>query len=78
MHNLAVAIGQGVERKDLYQRIAHTAVMTTGALSACVYEKLDNGKLQSIAAEGLFPPQRKFKSSPNGEITTRVRFLEKF
>ena len=59
MHNLAVAIGEGVERKELYQRIAHTAVMTTGALSACVYEKLSNGKLQSIASEGLFPPQRK-------------------
>ena len=59
MHNLAVAIGEGVVRKDLYQRIAHTAVMTTGAISACVYEKLPNGKLQSVATEGLFPPQRK-------------------
>jgi len=38
MHNLAVAIGEGVVRKDLYQRIAHTAVMTTGAISACVYQ----------------------------------------
>ena len=28
MHNLAVAIGDGVARKDLYQRIAHTAVIT--------------------------------------------------
>ena len=33
MHNLAVAIGEGVARKDLYQRIAHTAVITTRALS---------------------------------------------
>ena len=31
MHNLAVAIGEGVARKDLYHRIVHTAVMTTGA-----------------------------------------------
>ncbi len=77
MHNLAVAIGEGVERKDLYQRIAHTAVMTTGALSACVYEKLKNGKLQSIASEGLFPPQRKFKTSLEDPSSTRARFLEK-
>lgn len=76
MHNLAVAIGEGVVRKDLYQRIAHTAVMTTGAISACVYEKLPNGKLQSVATEGLFPPQRKIKSSLTETSTTRARFLE--
>ena len=75
MHNLAVAIGEGVERKELYQRIAHTAVITTGALSACVYEKLTNGKLQSIASEGLFPPQRKLKSLPEDSSSTRARFL---
>ena len=77
MHNLAVAIGEGVVRKDLYQRIAHTAVMTTGAISACVYEKLPNGKLQSVATEGLFPPQRKLKSPLAETSTTRARFLEK-
>lgn len=77
MHNLAVAIGEGVARKDLCQRIVHTAVMTTGAMSACVYEKLSNGKLQGIATEGLFPPQRKMRSSLGDESTTRARFLEK-
>ena len=77
MHNLAVAIGEGVVRKDLYQRIAHTAVMTTGAISACVYEKLPNGKLQSVATEGLFPPQRKLRSPLAETSTTRARFLEK-
>ena len=59
MHNLAVAIGEGVARKDLYQRIVHTAVMTTGAMSACVYEKLDNGKLGELRRRGF--------SLPNGE-----------
>ena len=49
MHNLAVAIWEGVDKNVLYQRIAHTAVMTTGAISACVYEKMESGKLQSIA-----------------------------
>ena len=77
MHNLAVAIGEGVQRKDLYQRIAHTAVITTGAISACVYERMPNGKLQSIATEGLFPPQRKVKASQSDTSTTRARFLER-
>ena len=77
MHNLAVAIGEGVARKDLYQRIVHTAVMTTGAMSACVYEKLDNGKLRGIATEGLFPPQRRMKDSLDEEESTRASFLEK-
>jgi len=77
MHNLAVAIGEGVNRKDLYQRIAHTAVITTGAMSACVYEKLPGGKLQSIATEGLFPPQRKLKGNLTDKNNTRARFLEK-
>jgi hypothetical protein len=36
MHNLAVAIGEGVPRKELYQRIAHTAVITTGG-NECLY-----------------------------------------
>ena len=77
MHNLAVAIGEGVDRKDLCQRIVHTAVITTGAMSACVYEKLSSGKLQGIATEGLFPPQRKMRGSLSDESTTRARFLEK-
>lgn len=78
MHNLAVAIGEGVARKDLYQRIVHTAVMTTGAMSACVYEKRPNGKLQGVATEGLFPPQRKMRENlEEEEDATRARFLEK-
>jgi sigma-B regulation protein RsbU (phosphoserine phosphatase) len=77
MHNLAVAIGEGVARKDLYHRIVHTAVMTTGAMSACVYEKLENGKLRGIATEGLFPPQRRMKESLGEEASTRASFLEK-
>jgi sigma-B regulation protein RsbU (phosphoserine phosphatase) len=77
MHNLAVAIGEGVARKDLYQRIVHTAVITTGAMSACVYEKLESGKLRGIATEGLFPPQRRMKDPLGEETSTRASFLEK-
>ena len=59
MHNLAVAIGEGVARKDLYQRIVHTAVMTTGAMSA-VFTK------SSITANSGELRRRGF-SLPNGE-----------
>ena len=61
MHNLAEAIGEGVERKVLYQRIVHTSVVTTGAMSACIYEKLSNGRLKGVAVEGLFLPNGQSK-----------------
>ena len=77
MHNLALAIGEGVGRKELYQRIAHTAVATTGAMSSCIYEKKENGRLESIVTEGLFPPQRKLKSPSHKSSSTRASFLEK-
>ena len=38
MHNLAVAIGEGVPKR-IISKGAHTAVITTGAMSACIYEK---------------------------------------
>jgi sigma-B regulation protein RsbU (phosphoserine phosphatase) len=77
MHNLAEAIGEGVERKVLYQRIVHTAVITTGAMSACIYEKLPNGRLKGVAVEGLFPPQRAIKINLNEKDSPRARFIEK-
>ena len=76
MHNLAVAIGEGVARKDLYQRIVHTAVMTTGAMSACVYEKLDNAN-PGIATRGFSLPTA-MKESLGEEESTRASFLRKF
>ena len=77
MHNLAEAIGEGVERKVLYQRIVHTAVITTGAISACIYEKLPNGRLKGVAVEGLFPPQRAIKTNSEEKTSPRARFIEK-
>ena len=77
MHNLAEAVGEGVERKVLYQRIVHTSVITTGAMSACVYEKLPNGRLKGVAVEGLFPPQRMIKTDSNEINIPRARFIEK-
>ena len=78
MQNLAVAIGDGVARKDLYQRIAHTAVITTGAMSSCVYEKLSNGRLQGVATEGLFPPQRALRENLMTPKNQGLDSLKKF
>ena len=77
MHNLAEAIGEGIDKKVLYQRIVHTAVISTGAMSASIYEKLPNGRLKGVAVEGLFPPQRVIKKSDHEEGTPRARFIEK-
>ena len=63
MHNLAVAIGEGVQKRIISKNFIHTAVITTGAMSACIYEKSKSGRLQGIAVEGLFPPQRAIKQS---------------
>ena len=67
MHNLAVAIGEGVPKNELYKRITHTAVITTGAMSACIYEKTSSNRLQGVAVEGLFPPQRAIRKAKAGE-----------
>lgn len=77
MHGLVEGIGEGVDRHDLFQRIVHAAVLSTGALSACVYECIDEDEtLHTVAVEGLFPPQRALPESfTNGEAT-RVKFIE--
>ena len=77
MHNLVAAIGEGVERGELFRRIAHTAVQSTGAMSACVYERVEHGKLRGAAVEGLFPPQRRQIRLDDEATSTRARFLEK-
>ena len=77
MHNLAEAIGEGVQKEVLYQRVVHTAVITTGAMSACIYERLPNGRLKGVAVEGLFPPQREIKFPTEEKGTPRARFIEK-
>ena len=76
MHNLVGAIGEGVQRSDLFRRITHTAVGSIGAMTACVYEQVEGGRLRGAAVEGLFPPQRKLPLSADLEPDTRARFLE--
>jgi len=75
MHSLVEAIGEGVERNDLYNHIVHTAILSTGALSACVYEKSNGNQLKRVAVEGLFPPQKPIASADE-TVVTRAKFIE--
>ncbi|MEM8549601.1 MAG: GAF domain-containing SpoIIE family protein phosphatase [Verrucomicrobiota bacterium] len=76
MHNLVEAIGVGVGRDELFQRIVHAAILSTGALSACIYERKDDDKLRGVAVEGLFPPQRALPEKSRDKLATRAKFIE--
>lgn len=76
MHNLAEAIGEGVTREELFRRVVHAAVLSTGALSAAVFERTGEESLQGRAAEGLFPPQKPIPESVREKLTSRAKFLE--
>jgi sigma-B regulation protein RsbU (phosphoserine phosphatase) len=76
MREMVEALGEGVERTGLFQRIVRAALRCTGALSACIYESLPDGSLRSVAAEGLFPPQRPIPDASRGKLATRAKFIE--
>ena len=77
MHNMVESVGEGLGRRELFQRIVHAAVLSTGALSACAYERRLDNQLGGVAVEGLFPPQRALPGE-DGEPApaTRAKFLE--
>ena len=77
MHNMVEAVGEGKDREQMFQRIIHAAILSTGAMSACLYEKRSDGKLHGAAVEGLFPPQRKLPRELQTKLPTRTQFLEK-
>ncbi len=76
MHNLVEAIGEGVDRPELFRRIVHAAILSTGALSACLFERTEEGKLRGAAVEGLFPPTRPLPASSRDKLATRAKFIE--
>lgn len=77
MHNMVEAVVKSPDRETMFQRIIHAAILSTGAVSACIFEKRPDNTLQGIAIEGLFPPQRKLPAELEGKITTRAHYLEK-
>lgn len=75
MHNLVEATGEGVDRLDLFQRIVHASILSTGALSACIYEQGEDHRLRGVAVEGLFPPQGVLPGG-GSKAVTRANFIE--
>jgi sigma-B regulation protein RsbU (phosphoserine phosphatase) len=75
VHNMVEAIGEGVTRQELFERVVHAAILSTGALSACIFERQDN-LIRGVAVEGLFPPHRPLPQSSRVKITTRAKFIE--
>ena len=81
MHHMVEALGEGLSRQALLQRIVHASILCSGALSAAIFEKTDRNTMRGVAVEGLFPPHRPLGES-TGEtsqdgITTRAKFIER-
>ena len=76
MHLMTQALGEGLSRQELQQRIVHAAILCTGALSACIFEKTDRNTMRGIAVEGLFPPHRPLNETLKGKLVTRAKFIE--
>jgi phosphoserine phosphatase RsbU/P len=76
MHLMAEALGEGLSRQELHQRIVHASILCTGALSACIFERTANDTMRSVAIEGLFPPHRPLPDHVKGKLTTRAKFIE--
>lgn len=76
MHNMVEAVAEGSDREAMFQRIIHAAILSTGAVSACIYEKTPRNTLRGIATEGLFPPQRKLPNLESKGKQTRTEYLE--
>jgi len=76
MHNMVEAVAGGGDREHMFQKIIHAAMLSTGAVSACLFEKRPDDTLKGIAVEGLFPPQRKLPKRNRKKYPTRAQFLE--
>ncbi|NDV63509.1 SpoIIE family protein phosphatase [Puniceicoccales bacterium CK1056] len=75
VHNMVEAIGEGVTRQELFERVVHAAILSTGALSACIFE-CEGDRIRGVSVEGLFPPHRPLPPSSRVKITTRAKFIE--
>jgi sigma-B regulation protein RsbU (phosphoserine phosphatase) len=75
MHTLAEALAKGVDRDELYRWVVRAGIESTGALSACVFER-DGQTLRGVALQGLFPPHRPLPPEARKATASRARFLE--
>ncbi len=76
MHQMAEALADNPSHAILYQRIVHAAILSTGALSACIFEKTPHDQMRGVALEGLFPPHRPLPAAAKEKLTTRAKFIE--
>ena len=76
MHLMAEALGEGLSRQELHQRIVHASILCTVPLSACIFERTPANTMRGVAVEGLFPPHRPLPDHVKGKLTTRAKFIE--
>lgn len=76
MHTMVDAVGERLPRDELFQRIVHAAILSTGALSACIFEKGADNLMRGVAVEGLFPPHRPIPDIQKMKLGTRAKFIE--
>jgi len=76
MHTMVDAVGERLPREELFQRIVHAAILSTGALSACIFEKGGDQMMRGVAVEGLFPPHRPILDTQRMKMGTRAKFIE--
>jgi sigma-B regulation protein RsbU (phosphoserine phosphatase) len=76
MHDMVDAVGDRLTRDELFQRIVHASIQSTGALSACIFEKGADNLMRGVAVEGLFPPHRPISDAQKHKIGTRAKFIE--
>lgn len=76
MHTMVDAVGERLPREELFQRIVHAAILSTGALSACIFERSTDNMMRGVAVEGLFPPHRPIPDTQKMKLGSRARFIE--
>lgn len=76
MHTMVDAVGERLSREELYQRIVHASILSTGALSACIFEKGEDDLMRGVAVEGLFPPHRPISDTQKMEMGTRAKLID--
>jgi sigma-B regulation protein RsbU (phosphoserine phosphatase) len=75
MHTMVDAVGERLSRDELFQRIVHASILSTGALSACIFEKGADDMMRGVAVEGLFPPHRPIPDTQRMEMGSRAKFI---
>lgn len=76
MHTMVDAVGERLPREELFQRIVHAAILSTSALSACIFERGPDNLMRGVAVEGLFPPHRPIPDIQKMKLGTRAKFIE--